>query len=366
MSARLREWVGLAAVAAGLGLTGCAPSAPPANDAPASAPAAAAPKAEPTGPTVKLTGSGASFPAPLYQKWFKDYNAKHPEVQVDYQSIGSGGGVKAVIAKTVDFGASDAAMKDDEIKQVDVGVQLLPMTAGSIVLAYNLEGVTGLKLSRDAYVGIFSGKIKKWNDPAIAKTNEGAKLPDTPINVVVRSDGSGTSYVFTKHLSTVSSEFSGKIGTNKLPNWPEGFTKSKGNEGVTASLKSTPGAIGYVEYGYAKGQSLTFASLQNKAGKFVEATPESGAASLAAVKLPDNLIGWASDPEGDACYPIVTFTWVMVYKKYTDAAKWKTLKEVLDYALTDGQKDADALGYIPLPAEVVTKAKAALDTVTAS
>jgi len=205
------------------------------------------------GGNVMLQGAGASFPAPLYSKWFKVYNTAHPEVKIDYQSVGSGAGVKAIIDKTVDFGASDAAMTPDEIAKVEGGVQLLPMTAGSIVLAYYLPGVDNLKLTRDAYVGIFLGKIKKWNDKAIADANPGAKLPDRDINVVVRADGSGTTYVFTKHLSAISEEFAKSPGVNKQPNWPVG-TKAKGNEGVAASIKSTPGSIGYLEYGYVKNE----------------------------------------------------------------------------------------------------------------
>ena len=184
---------------------------------------------------VKLQGAGASFPAPLYQKWFKSYSASHDGVQIDYQSVGSGSGVKSVIDKTVDFGASDAAMSPEDMAKVDGGVQLLPMTAGCIVLTYNLKGVTGLKLSRQAYAGIFLGKVKKWNDPLIAKANPGVNLPDEPINVVVRADGSGTTFVFTKHLSAISPEFAQNPGVNTLPNWPVG-TRSKGNEGVTASV----------------------------------------------------------------------------------------------------------------------------------
>ena len=216
----------------------------------------------------KLQGAGASFPAPLYQKWFKSYGASHNDAEIDYQSIGSGGGVKSVIDKTVDFGASDAAMTPEDMAKVDGGVQLLPMTAGCIVLTYNLKGVTGLKLSRAAYAGIFLGKVKKWNDPLIVKANPGMTLPDQPINVVVRADGSGTTFVFTKHLSAISPEFAQNPGVNTLPNWPTG-TRSKGNEGVTASVMMTPGAIGYIEYGYAKSQNLPMAILENKSGSFV-------------------------------------------------------------------------------------------------
>ena len=311
---------------------------------------------------VKLQGAGASFPAPLYMKWFKTYSSAHPGVQIDYQSVGSGKGVQQVIEKIVDFGASDAAMTPEEIAKVDAGVQLLPMTAGSIVLAYNLEGVDRLKLTRDAYVGIFLGKITKWNDPKIAGANPGVSLPDENVNVVVRADGSGTSYVFSKHLSTISEEFGKSVGTNKQPNWPVG-TKANKNDGVAASLIQTPGSIGYIEYGYAKlnPSKLRMAELQNKAGKFVAPTIESGQAALAAVTLPEDLIAWASDPEGDQSYSIVTFTWIIAYKKYPDSNKAKTLKDALTYCLTDGQKDAEPLGYIPLPAATVTKVKAALN-----
>lgn len=309
--------------------------------------------------TVKLQGAGASFPAPLYLKWFKTYGAAHPNVQVDYQSVGSGSGVKSFIDKTVDFAASDAAMTPDEIAKVQGGVQLVPMTAGAIVLAYNLPDVPDLKLSREAYSGIFLGKVKKWNDPVIAKSNPGAKLPDQPVNVVVRADGSGTSYVFTKHLSSISPEFEKTVGVDKAPNWPTG-TKSKGNEGVTASIITTPGAIGYVEYGYAHSQNLHTAALENKAGEYVPANPDSAKAALASAQLPDNMIVWVSDPEGKDAYPIVTFTWMCFYKQYPDKNKLEVIKNLAIYGLTDGQKDSDSLGYVPLPDSISSKAQAAV------
>ncbi|MGO8691499.1 MAG: phosphate ABC transporter substrate-binding protein PstS [Thermoguttaceae bacterium] len=314
--------------------------------------------------SVQLQGAGASFPAPLYTKWFKSYHDAHDDVQIDYQSLGSGAGVKDVQDKTVDFGASDAAMTAEEIAKVDAGVQLLPMTAGSIVLAYNLEDVDDLKLSRDAYVGIFLGKITKWNDPAIVAANPGVKLPDAEINVVVRADSSGTSFVFTKHLSAISAEFAKSPGTNKNPNWPAG-TKSKGNEGVSAAIRTTPASIGYIEYGYAKLAKLKTAALQNKAGKYVVPTIASGKAALAAVQMPEDLVVWVSDPAGDDAYPIVTYTWIMTYKKYADPRKAAALREVLTYCLTDGQKDSEALGYIPLPGGVATVVKAALGNIRA-
>jgi phosphate transport system substrate-binding protein len=322
-----------------------------------SAPAAAAPAHG-----VKLQGAGASFPAPLYTRWFKSYSDTHPGTQIDYQSVGSGSGVKAVIDDTVDFGASDAAMTPDEMARVPAGVQLLPLTAGSIVLTYNLDGVSELKLSRKAYAGIFLGTIKTWNDPAIAASNPGAKLPKLPINVVVRADSSGTTFVFTKHLSAISPEFASGPGVNKMPNWPVG-TRSKGNEGVTASVKTTPGSIGYIEYGYAASQKLPMAELENKAGKYVAANTASGQAALAGVSFSPEMVGWAPDPEAADAYPIATYTWLILYKQYKDSQKLAALRGLLKYALGAGQGAAEQLGYIPLPAATVEKVKAALEGV---
>ena len=324
----------------------------------------AAESSDAKGNFVRLTGAGASFPAPLYNKWFKDYHALHQNVQVDYQSVGSGSGIKNFINKTVDFGASDAAMTPEEISKVDVGAQLLPMTAGSIVLSYNLKGVPELKLSREAYAGIFLGKVKKWNDPLIAKTNPGVKLPDSPVHVVVRADASGTSFVFTKHLSAINTEWAKNPGFGTMPNWPAG-TRSKGNEGVTASITTTPGAIGYLEYGYAKGQKLPMVELENKAGKFIKPTNESAQAALAAVELPENLIAWLPDPQGEKSYPIVTYTWLLCYKQYSDPKKLEALKSVIEYGLTEGQKSSEQLGYVPLPQNVVSKVRAALNNIHA-
>jgi len=311
---------------------------------------------------IKLQGAGASFPAPLYSRWFKTYNAQHPEVQVDYQSVGSGSGVKSVIDKTVDFGASDAAMTEEEMARVPNGVQLLPMTAGSIVLTYNVEGVTNLKLSRKAYAGIFLGTIKTWNDPAIAATNEGVKLPSSPINVVVRADSSGTTYVFTKHLSAISPEFEKSPGVNKMPAWPVG-TRSKGNEGVTAAVKTTPGAIGYIEFGYAKSQNLPMAALENKSGKYVVADTASGQAALGDAPLPDDMIVWNSDPQSEAAYPIVTYTWLILYKQYQDPRKLEALRNIVKYGLGEGQSIAEQLGYIPLPVAIAQKVTSTVDNV---
>ncbi len=240
-----------------------------------------------------LTGAGASFPAPLYTSWFADLNKKYPKLQVNYQSVGSGAGVEQFIKGTVDFGASDVAMKDEEIAKVpkDKGVILLPVTAGSIVLAYNLPGVTELKLPRAVYTDILLGKIKSWDDAAIAKANPGAKLPKQPITVVYRSDGSGTTGVFTKHLSAISPEWKTKVGDGKSVKWPVGVG-AKGNEGVTAQIQQTQGSIGYVEYGYAKQNKLAFAALENKAGKIVPSTDEAASKTLESVALPEKSAGF--------------------------------------------------------------------------
>lgn len=310
----------------------------------------------------QLSGAGASFPAPLYQRWAAEYNKVNPSVQVNYQSVGSGAGVKQFTQGTVDFAASDAAMSDEEIAKVKAGVVMIPATAGSIVIAYNLPGVTDLKLSRDAYAGIFLGKVANWNDLSIAKDNPGVTLPNLPINVAYRSDGSGTTFVFTKHLSAISKDFADTVGSDKSVQWPVGVG-GKGNEGVTALIKQSPGTVGYVEYGYAVNNGLATAQLQNKAGNFIKASDESGAATLASVQLPENLRIWPQDPAGAQDYPIATFTWLLLYKQYTDAGKLKALKEFVTYGLTDGQKFAGELGYIPLPAPVVEKAKAALESV---
>ncbi len=324
--------------------------------------AAASALAVTSGVAQQLSGAGATFPAPLYQRWAVEYNKAHPEVQVNYQSVGSGAGVKQFTQGTVDFAASDAAMSDAEIAKIKDGVVMLPATAGSIVVAYNLPGVSGLKLTRDAYVGIFLGTVTKWNDPAIAKENPGVSLPDLPINVAYRSDGSGTTFVFTKHLAAINKDFADKVGSDKSVSWPVG-AGGKGNEGVTALIKQTPGTVGYVEYGYAVNNGLAMASLQNKAGNFVAPSDASGAATLASVTLPENLRIWPEDPTGAQDYPIATFTWLLVYQKYTDASKLKALKAFITYGLTEGQKYAGELGYIPLPEAVVKKSEAALATV---
>jgi phosphate transport system substrate-binding protein len=310
---------------------------------------------------VKLVGSGASFPFPIYAAWFKDFSKKTPDVKVDYQAKGSGAGINDFINHTVDFAASDAAMEDDQIAKVPGGVILLPMTAGTIVLAYNLPGnPAGLKLPRDVYPAIFRGEITKWNDPKIVAANPEMKLPDLPITVVRRADSSGTTYVFTKHLGAIDPEFQKKVGQGTTVQWPSSdkFVGAQKNDGVTATIKQTPGSIGYIEYGYAKLTKANSAHLQNKSGKYVAADDKSGAAALASAKLGPDLRGWVEDPEGADVYPIATFTWMLFYKQQ-DAKKAEVLRQMIQYCLTDGQKIADSMGYIPLPAPVVEKISAA-------
>jgi len=314
--------------------------------------------------TLTLNSSGATFPAPIYGRWFAEYSKLHSDVHINYQSVGSGQGIKSFVDGLTDFGASDAAMSDADIASVKQGgVVLLPMTAGSIVLSYNLPGVTGaVQLPRDVYPAIFLGEITKWNDPKIAAANPGLKLPDLPITVAYRADGSGTTYNFTNHLAAISPDFKTKVGGGKLVKFPVGVG-GKGNEGVAALIKQTPGTIGYVEYGYALQIKLPMAALQNQAGKFVAPTPESGSTALGQVELPENLRAFVTDPAGDGSYPIVTFTWWLCHTQYTKPGVADAIKALAAWCLTDGQKLAPDLGYLPLPANVVTKVQTAVSTI---
>ncbi|NEX19519.1 phosphate ABC transporter substrate-binding protein PstS [Thiorhodococcus mannitoliphagus] len=315
---------------------------------------------------VKLNGSGASFPFPIYAKWFKDFSKATDGIRVDYQSKGSGAGIQDLINHTVDFAASDAAMNDEEMAKVEEGVVLLPMTAGEVVVIYNLKGVDTLKLPRDVYPAIFSGEITEWNDPRIAAANPGVELPAKTITVVTRSDSSGTSFVFTGHLSNINADFKSSVGQGKAPNWPKAgnFVAAPKNDGVTAQVQQNEGSIGYVEYGYAK---LTkwkqVAMLENKSGSFVAPGPASGAAALASAEFPDgtlpnsdvpNLIAWVWDPAGEDAYPIATFTWMLFYKDQDDD-KAAALRKMVEYGIEEGQKIADSMGYIPLPENVREK-----------
>jgi phosphate transport system substrate-binding protein len=315
---------------------------------------------------VSLTGAGASFPAPLYQNWAIEVNKEIPELQVNYQSVGSGAGVEQFTAKTVDFGASDVAMSDEEIAAVDRGTILLPMTAGSIVFAYNLPGVEGLQLPREVYTNIALGNITNWSDPAIAEANPDLDLPDLPITFVHRSDGSGTTGVFTKHLASISPEFESAIGEGKTVEWPKtgNFIGAKGNEGITAQIQQTEGAMGYIEYGYAKQNGVPVAALENASGNFIVPTDESASATLGAVELPENMRAFITDPEGDESYPIVTYTWMMAYDSYDDPAQAKAMEVWIEYGLNQGQEVAPQLGYIKLPDNVRERVAKAADAIS--
>jgi phosphate transport system substrate-binding protein len=312
----------------------------------------------PTQGGVTLNGSGASFPAPLYQRWFSDFSGQNSSAKVSYQSTGSGAGVQQFIAGTVDFGASDVGMTAAEMGKVPAerGAVLLPMTGGGVVMGYNLPGVSQLKLSRQALAAIFLGKVKTWNDPLIAKENPGIKLSPLPITVIRRSDGSGTTAVFTAHLAAISPDWKAGPGVGKSVQWPVG-TGAKGNEGVSALIRQTRGSIGYIEYSFSRLNKISIAVLQNKAGKFVPYNAQTASAALAKINLGPDLQGRAPDPEGADSYPIVSFTWILAYKDYADDNKAKALRDVLTWSLTEGQTVADDLGYVPLPANVLTRAK---------
>ncbi len=310
---------------------------------------------------TNIVGSGASFPAPLYTTWFKTFSRENSGVQVSYQSKGSGAGIRDFQNHVVDFGASDAAMSPEEISKVKEGVQLLPMTAGEIVLSYNLKGVKELKLPRNVYPKIYLGEITKWNDPEIVKANPGVTMPDETITVVARADSSGTNFNFTQHLAAINPEFKSKVGFGKTVDWPLGknLVKSPKNDGVAATIMQTPGAIGYIEYGYAKMAKLPMASLQNKEGKFVAPGLSGGQAALANAVLPDNMIVFITDPAGATSYPMVTYTWMLFYKKYQDKDKLQWIHKMIDYCLVKGQAISDKAGYIPMPESVVKKVSAA-------
>lgn len=316
---------------------------------------------------VKMQGSGASFPFPIYSKWFSDFSKANDGVRVDYQAKGSGAGIRDFTNQVVDFAGSDAAMSDSDLSKVKKGAILLPITAGEIVLTYNLSGIKELKLPRDVYPKIFTGEVSKWNDPEIVAANPGVKLPDRNITVVVRSDSSGTTYVYTGHLSEINPEFKSTVGQGKAPQWPKSsrFIKSPKNDGITATVRQTPGSIGYIEYGYAKLTKMPTALLENKSGHFVAPGANAGSAALASAVFPEgNLPGsnvpdlraWVFDPTGADAYPIATFTW-LIFPETQDPAKAKVARDLVEYCLTEGQKLADSFGYIPLPQAVIDKVR---------
>jgi phosphate transport system substrate-binding protein len=297
---------------------------------------------------MTINGAGATFPYPIYSKWFDEYAKVDPSVRFNYQSIGSGGGQKQILAQTVDFGASDGPMSDDNLAKAPGRLLHIPTVAGADVVAYNLPGNPALRFDADAIAGVFLGQIKKWNDPKIAALNPGINLPDQDIVVVHRSDGSGTTYIWTDYLSKISSEWKQKVGTNTSVNWPTGLG-GKGNEGVAGQIKQTPGALGYVELIYAVQNKMPYADVKNASGEFVKASLESITAAMATAQIPDDFRFSMTNAPGKAAYPIAGATWLLVYEQQKDAIKGKKLVEFLKWATKDGEKMARDLQYAPLP-----------------
>ena len=315
---------------------------------------------------IQLQGAGATFPNPLYQKWVSEYGKLHPNVKIDYQSQGSGAGIKQIKEQTVDFGASDAPMKDEDLRSAPGELLHIPTVLGAVVITYNLQGVTQqLHFSPDVVADIFLGKIKKWNDPRIVADNSAAKLPASDITVVHRSEGSGTSAVFTDYLSKVSAEWKEKVGAGPSPSWPVGIG-GKGNEGVTGQVKNTPNTIGYVELAYAVQNKLPVALVKNASGSFVEPSIESvtAAAAAAAANTPDDLRVSITNAPGADVYPISSYTYILVYKNQKDPTKGKATVDFLWWGIHDGQSFAKDLQYSTLPADIVKRAEAKLNSIT--
>jgi phosphate transport system substrate-binding protein len=315
---------------------------------------------------LAVQGAGATFPEPLYKRWIEEYHKSEPGVKFEYSGVGSGEGIKRFIAGEVDFGASDAAMNDREIAQVDRGVTLLPMTAGMVVLAYNLPGFEGeLRLPRDVYVDILLGKIYRWDDPRIAAANPDAVMPPRLIQVVARRDGSGTTFAFTNHLGAVSEEWRNGPGVGKLIDWPGGAVTGSGNAGVAQKIKITNNSIGYLEYGFAKRLGLPMATLENRNGDFVSPSARSGQQGLAAGSqdIGDDLRIYVPDPPGENSYPIVTYTWLLAYRNYADPEIARAVKDAVAWGLDNGQSIAEEMGYIPLPDDVRERAKLLVDSI---
>jgi phosphate transport system substrate-binding protein len=308
-----------------------------------------------------LNGAGATFPYPIYSKWFSEYHNQHSDVQVNYQSIGSGGGIRQVQAGTVDFGATDGPMSDEQLAASKVKVLHVPTVLGAVVPAYNIPGVSGeVKFTPEILAGIFMGKISNWSDPAIAKVNPDIKFPNQSITVVHRSDGSGTSYIFTDYLSKISSDWQSSTGKGTSVKWPVGVG-GKGNEGVAGMIRQLPGSLGYIELIYALQNKINFGSVKNSSGQFIKASLESTTAAASGVKMPADFRVSITNPPGKTAYPIASFTWLLVPTNPTDKTKGKMVKDLVLWALDNGEGMAPALSYAPLPKEVVDKAKAAVN-----
>jgi phosphate transport system substrate-binding protein len=311
-----------------------------------------------------LNGAGASFPNPIYSKWFSEYNKLHSDVQINYQSLGSGAGIRQVLSGTVDFGASDGPMTDEQLKEAKTKILHIPTVMGAVVPAYNVPGISGeIKFTPEALAGIFLGKIQKWNDAAITQANPGVKFPDTSIIVVHRSDGSGTTYIFTDYLSKVSKEWESTVGKGASPKWPVGLG-GKGNEGVAGQIRQLAGSIGYVELIYAVENKITYGSVKNAAGNFVKASLDGVTEAAASVKnMPADFRVSITDPPGKTAYPISSFTWLLIPEQAKDPKKGKIIADFLGWMVSDGQKMASQLSYAPLPANVAEKVKAAIKQV---
>jgi phosphate transport system substrate-binding protein len=309
-----------------------------------------------------INGAGATFPYPIYSKWFDEYAKVDPSVRFNYQSIGSGGGQKQITEQTVDFGASDGPMSDAALAKAPGKILHLPTVAGAVVITYNLPDSPKLKLDGSTVADIYLGKIAKWNDPAIAALNPEVKLPDTDIVVVHRSDGSGTSYIFTDYLSSVSKAWADKVGKATSVKWPAGLG-AKGNEGVAGQVKQLPGTIGYVELIYAHQNKLPVADLKNASGQFVTASLDSITEALATAKIPDDFRFSMVNAPGEKAYPIAGTTWLLVYEQQKDAEKGKKLVEFLNWALTKGEGMAASLDYAPLPDSVEQRVRERIKTI---
>src|SRR5258708_5183707 len=319
-----------------------------------------------TGNEVRLQGAGATFPNPLYQKWLSEYGKLNPNVKIDYQSIGSGGGIKQIQARTVDFGASDSPMTDAELKASPSELVHIPTVMGAVVITYNLSGVSKpLRFSSDVIADIFLGKITKWNDPRIKADNSDATLPGADIAVVHRAESSGTSFVFTDYLAKVSADWKEKVGADKAPKWPVG-QGGKGNEGVTGQVKQQPNTIGYVELAYAAQNKLPVGLIRNKSGNFVEPSIDAvtTAAAAAVAATPDDLRVSITDAAGPTAYPISSYTYILVYKEQQDPVKGKAIVDFLWWGIHDGEKFAKDLLYAPLPDEIVKRAEAKINSIT--
>jgi len=318
-----------------------------------------------TGGKVQINGAGATFPNPIYSKWFAEYTKQHPNVQINYQPIGSGGGIRQLTAQTVFFGASDTPMTDDQLKSAPGPVLHFPTVLGAVVPIYNLAGVSDLRFTGPLLANIYLGKITKWNDPAIAKVNPGVKLPATDIAVAHRSDGSGTTFIFLDYLSKVSPEFQSKVGANASVNWPVGVG-GKGNDGVAGLVSQTPGAIGYVELIYAIQNKIDFGAVQNATGEFVKASADAVTKAAAGAPIPSDFRVSITNAPGAGAYPISSFTWLLLYQSSSDTTRARAMVDFVKWALTDGQAVASDLGYAPVPAAVVQQELTTLGTITVS